>query len=670
MVSHDGVGNWLICWCCDFWKDARMKNPFFGDEFVEDEGSVDGGGIVGASSEGVESSGVKSGGGPRLPRKALPGKRQVVLPPSGGSSGGAGQGGRPVARLVPSRGAVPSGGGVGGSSSVPVSPSSGSSVPVPSSGEGVGVPSGRKRPQVVLPPSSGVKRSFVRDDERVKLGPRPVGVRLPSSGSSAPVPSPVSSPGVGESSVGESSSVPSSGEGASGEGSVVLSGKRGGVRLPSRGRGSVVLPVSGEGVSSEGVPSAPVPSAHVSPSPVSPSSVPSSGVGGKGLSEWEDDFEFGVSVVPSPGVGESSVEGSSSGVGESSVGAGARIGQKKRRKEKSAPSPRVEALATVGEDWDDEDEVVVDDAAAYRESVVATSASRGVRLMERDIRIFDFLGRYGYAQDSQIARLIGTSDRAAYIRLSKLDGAGLIKKYVVARGHTIWVPLRGAMAIAELDMPVKSASRISLATMGHELGLGNLGVELEIGGHNVLSEEGWPFYNRYADTSDFNGDDVVLGENVFTTREIRSAQTRWNKGKSSAQLMAERDELLRLWVPGERSPETLPENAGMFVLYSNDYKDHVPDMVVARDRDMDGSARSLAIELELNVKPLDEWRRILKNYRDHIGNGMFHSLYYFTQRRAIKDSLQKLNANEIGIPEERFKVLKYVPNNGGQLIFG
>lgn len=615
------------------------KNPFFGDEFDVEETPSGSSPVQSESGNTGEQVNNANGGssvpGGRLPRKGLPGTRRTVVLPGAANT---------PTRVTPTPSVqTPSRG-------VPSVPSSGSPSSVRESDvQGSNVPQKRERPQVVLPPSSGaVRKPFLSDQEREKLGPRPnKGVVLPPSDRRAQVDEDVFDD-VFSTEVGSGvSSLPSSGEGSVpprvrvGEEDVLSSGGTGeggssssrGLPLPGRGKRSGAL------TSSSRVESV-------------PSSVPSSG---RGKIEWDEvdevDTRDGESVSVS-----SAVESPASVV-------------RKVRAPKAAPTPRAQGLASIDDNWDEvEDEV--DEEPSYRESVLEASSNKGVRIMDRDIEIFNFLGRYRYAQDVQIARLVKTSDKAAYIRLSKLADAGLIKRHEIARGHTVWAPLKGAMAIAELDFPVVSASRISLSMMGHELGLANLGVELETGQDNVLKEEGWPFYNKYAAEGDIYNDEMRVGENVFTTREIRSAQTRWNAGKSSAQMVAERDELLRLWSPGERSPETLTENAGMFVLYSNDYKDHIPDMIVARDRNADGTPNSIAIELELNPKPLEEWRRILKNYRDYINNGMLHSLYYFTQRKAINDTLRKLNTNEIGIPEERFKILRYTPRNGKQMIFG
>lgn len=389
------------------------------------------------------------------------------------------------------------------------------------------------------------------------------------------------------------------------------------------------------------------------------------GVEGVKVVEGEDSQDIGVQVedeyVSSPLVEADEVEMVE---GEEEVEV-ERVEVRPRR-EKSAPAPRDTALIEVDEDWESEPD---DAALAYRDDVMDTVSKRGLRIVPRDLEIIRFLARYRYAQSVQVARLVKTSDKAAGIRLSKLHKAGLIRKEEITRGQVIWTPLKSGLAIADVDFPALHAGKISIVTMGHELGLANIGVELEIGGDNILNEDGWPFYNRYSLMSNdsLEDEDMLLGENVLTTREIRSGQTRWNANKDRETLIGERDDLLALWEPGERSPETNPDNAFMFAMYSANYGDHIPDMVVARDRNADGSPNSIGIELELSPKPVREWVRILSNYAE---SNMFGKVYYYTTKKSIADTLKRVNRQEVGLTDEQFKVLRYRPRREGLPFWG
>lgn len=291
------------------------------------------------------------------------------------------------------------------------------------------------------------------------------------------------------------------------------------------------------------------------------------------------------------------------------------------------------------------------------------SGGSGFRVTQRDVEILRFLGRYRYAQSSQVARFVQTSPKAAQIRLSKMGKVGLVRREDVTQGQSVWTPTAGGLAVADLDVRVIGEGQISYVTMAHTLGLVNIGIELELGGANLLAEPGWPFLNRVGSDGE-----PVQGERVLTEREISSGQRRWKKEKDRGQLRSEVSAALRQWeAAGDlsvTSPELLPGNEGMFVLYSTAQAtlsgagEHVPDMVIARPRAADGSPQSIAVELELAPKPSAEWKRILRAFAN---SEMFGRLVYFTHKASIAEALTKINAEDVGMPPERFAVRKYVP---------
>lgn len=323
-------------------------------------------------------------------------------------------------------------------------------------------------------------------------------------------------------------------------------------------------------------------------------------------------------------------------------------------------------------DWD----AAEDDVALERkERALDDVAARGLRLTGRDVEIIRFLARYRYAAHHQVARYVGTSEKAASIRLHKLAAAKLMAKKEITHGRSVWTPTKNALAIADVDLPAVRVSDISFSTMAHELGLVNLGIELEIGGENVLEEDEWPKYNRIDEDAEYSDDDDdpdrpagrLPGERVLTTRQIRSGQARWRKDVPREEIMREYEQRMRDWRPGDPSPELLPGNEGMFLMYHDEYGDHPPDMVVMRDRADDGSPGSIAIELELSHKPERELIRILKNFKESV---LFDKLYYFCHKKSVAMSLVRVNEREVGIPESKFRVMRYVPTKSKDPFWG
>jgi hypothetical protein len=118
----------------------------------------------------------------------------------------------------------------------------------------------------------------------------------------------------------------------------------------------------------------------------------------------------------------------------------------------------------------------------------------------------------------------------------------------------------------------------------------------------------------------------------------------------------------------DSAPELEEGNEGLFVVYGAGGKggEHIPDLVVARERDNEGKPQHIAVELELTPKSNADWRKILRNYRDN--GDMYSKIYYFTHKRSISTALIKLAEAE-GI-SDRFIVRKYTPVNGRMPFWG
>ena len=104
----------------------------------------------------------------------------------------------------------------------------------------------------------------------------------------------------------------------------------------------------------------------------------------------------------------------------------------------------------------------------------------------------------------------------------------------------------------------------------------------------------------------------------------------------------------------------------MFVVYVPPTNEHIPDLVVARERAADGHPRHIAIELELTEKPLPEWKRILRWYRND--GDMYEKIYYLTQKRSIAYGLRRADA-EVGLGD-RLVIRNYVPRHGRTPFWG
>lgn len=289
----------------------------------------------------------------------------------------------------------------------------------------------------------------------------------------------------------------------------------------------------------------------------------------------------------------------------------------------------------------------------------STRIGKGFAITERDLLIMRFLTRYRYAYVDQIARLVNAEVKDVKARLRRLENEGLIRSEDITAGQTIFLVRKGGLSIIDLDFPEIKKGSVSFITVAHTVGLVNLAVELEMstGGKNILGEEEFPKFNRWPrGIIDLSTSPSIIGETTITEREIRRGNKLYRGDKTTEDMRI----LAKEASEDTSAPELLEGNEGLFVVYGKGKDgEHVPDLVVARQRGDKGEVKHVAIELELTPKNNSEWSRILRWYRDH--GFMYDKVYYFTHKRTIADNIRKI-ASDLGM-EEKVLVRKYIPQN-------
>jgi hypothetical protein len=341
-------------------------------------------------------------------------------------------------------------------------------------------------------------------------------------------------------------------------------------------------------------------------------------------------------------------------------------------KPRSVYTTKVSGAVEAGE-WDDDtsSDTGFGLGAENDSDLVEPQYSKGFHLTERDIIVMRFLARYRYGYTDTLARLVDTIPRNITNRMRTLEKRGFVRKQPVTERQYLWMTRKAGNLIADISFGEIKKGAVSYATIAHTIGLANLGVELEreAGGKDILGEradpEDEPFRNRFKLGVWNNPEGKTFGEMTVTEREIRQGQMRWRGGRSTAEMR----NLVDLAISSPEEPQELLEgNEGLFVVYGLGGADgeHIPDLVVARERAEDGTPQHLAIELELTGKPNPQWKRILRWYRDN--GGMYSKVYYFTHKRSIATALRRAD-EEVGLGD-RLVIRKYIPVNGRMPFWG
>ncbi len=300
----------------------------------------------------------------------------------------------------------------------------------------------------------------------------------------------------------------------------------------------------------------------------------------------------------------------------------------------------------------------------------------GFSIQERDVTLLRFLTKYQFSYVDALARVLNSSPQVVTNRLRILEAHDLVKRQVIAAGSTLWQTRKAGIELAGLSFTENKKS-ISFATIRHTVGLVNLAAELEReapDGKDILGladkfGEDFPVMNRFPGGIRLYGDevdsvDLTYGEMTVSEREIRQGQKRYRGGRSSLEMR----EMVELAVLSPEAPELEEGNEGLFVVYGSGGKtgEHVPDLIVTRPRNDDGTPNHFAIELELTAKSPYDWKRILRSYRDN--GGMYSRIYYFTPDRPIANMIRNAD-EEVGLGD-RLVIRKYTPKNKRQPFLG
>ncbi len=285
---------------------------------------------------------------------------------------------------------------------------------------------------------------------------------------------------------------------------------------------------------------------------------------------------------------------------------------------------------------------------------------KGFRLKDTDKELIDIASRYRYITTRTASRYLDASHDTARRRMRKLKEVGLFASKAIGPHQTLWLPTPSGLEL--INSPYKAIEKhtIGHAHLAHETGVLHLGVELETAYSNPLGESLTIQY-KHPDLRN-PGQPKVRGNNTITVKQIRSSQYWWQqKYGSQDNIIAKIEEAKIQWGrnPNQQTPELHPDNAVMWITY--DEKAHIPDLVLARDRNADGSPASIAIELELSEKQPAEWERILRSFKN---SWQYDKLYYLTPYEKIAKKLKRINETKVGIPSHKFVILRYMTTNG------
>lgn len=271
---------------------------------------------------------------------------------------------------------------------------------------------------------------------------------------------------------------------------------------------------------------------------------------------------------------------------------------------------------------------------------------------DADAVVLRLIRRMRVVSPGVVANILG-SDRVATGErwLSRMAAAGHVEA-IYGGGWVLSAPCLLMMG-GDLKYEHVTPTKFSTHMLMHSMVVNHVAACVWGGTLNVLGADEWPLRGRVDPVSG----GLSVGCGFVTEREMNRSKYHL-LGKATATreevvrvLSAARVDAFSEWAAnggaasGVLSPELRAGNEHMFIPLRDPQLDaisfHLPDLVVPRLRGEDGSARSIAVEVELGHKP-DSFRESLAAYADAGGRSMFESVVWVCLRRRTMNTLERI----------------------------
>lgn len=281
-----------------------------------------------------------------------------------------------------------------------------------------------------------------------------------------------------------------------------------------------------------------------------------------------------------------------------------------------------------------------------------TGGGKKQSVSDADAVVLRLIRRMRVVSPGVVANILGSDNAATGERwLSRMAAAGHVEA-IYGGGWVLSAPSLLMMG-GDLKYEHVTPTKFSTHMLMHSMVVNHVAACVWGGTLNVLGADEWPLRGRVDPVSG----GLSVGCGFVTEREMNRSKYHL-LGKATAT----RDEVVRVlgaarvdafseWAAnggaasGVLSPELRAGNEHMFIPLRDPQLDaisfHLPDLVVPRLRGEDGSARSIAVEVELGHKP-DSFRESLAAYADAGGRSMFESVVWVCLRRRTMNTLERI----------------------------
>ena len=296
------------------------------------------------------------------------------------------------------------------------------------------------------------------------------------------------------------------------------------------------------------------------------------------------------------------------------------------------------------------------------------------RATRGDNDMLEFLSRFKLANTRTLSIIRGENQKAANRRLKRLRKNGLVADYEIPGLGTVWTVTEVGMALAGNDLQTYRQRRPKMSVLPPIIGINYVAACLWHNSYNVLFLDDYPAHNKTM----FGNDGKTWtsqGEDLVSELEIRSSwgrELKPNEGSTFGVNGGTQDIVIhnaqmtwRKWVSNGKdvdSPETYIGNEYLWILFPEGgmtVSFHVPDLVIKRKRNDDGTPESIAVECELSRKSHKNYVNTMRAYMED--KYLYKKVIWITNSSAIERRLRDA-AKEIGF--KNFDIVPFTNQDG------
>lgn len=293
-----------------------------------------------------------------------------------------------------------------------------------------------------------------------------------------------------------------------------------------------------------------------------------------------------------------------------------------------------------------------------------------------DKALLEFLTIFKFANTNALRWLQDESPSRTWRKLNRLRENGLVNNTTILGMPDLWGATNAGIALSGYDLKPGLSPKPKMYTISATAGVNYLAACLWFNTVNVLNLDDFPASNRLTNSAE-GPEQKVRGEELVSELQLRSTlgklihpkgRVHKNRGDQKVYdfIAAEVRGEIRDWRDSGMqgpSPELHPGNEHMWILYPQNELTmtyHVPDLVVKRDRNPDGTPNSIAVELERISKNNNSYEKIMRAYK--LDKHLYKKVIWVTPNAQVAKQLQAA-AEAVGF--ENYDIVPIITKGGG-----